>query len=148
MSVWKLVITSYSIHYTKLYDVKGFLRNYANFANMSPESLIRQYEREQKIQQNINQKEEPIKTKKPEKFSNLVITPRIILVAVGIFLVFWGFLYLYRQVNNFVSTPRLVIKSPVAGAEIDGRFVRVSGVAEKDAQVLVNGHSILVNENA
>lgn len=126
--------------------VKGFLRNYANFMGVSGQSLLKQYEREQKIQQNIKKEDTEKKDMLPIKFSSFVVTPKIIIITVSIIFVFSGFIYLYRQVNNFVSTPRLVVMTPAEGASVDGRTVRVAGVAEKNAQLFVNDQPILVNE--
>ncbi len=126
--------------------VKGFLRNYASFMGISGQSLLRQYEREQKIQQHIRREDTEKKEMAPIKFSSFVVTPKMIIISASIIFVFSGFIYLYRQVNNFISTPRLVIMTPVEGANVDGRAVRVSGLAEKNAQLFVNDQPILVNE--
>lgn len=127
--------------------VKGFLRNYAIFMGISGQSLLRQYEREQKIQQNINKEDFDKKEMAPIKFSSFVVTPKMIIITVSVLFVFSGFVYLYRQVNNFVSTPRLVVLTPADGVNVDGRTVRIAGVAEKNVQLSINDQPILVNEN-
>ncbi|EKE11917.1 MAG: hypothetical protein ACD_14C00074G0002 [uncultured bacterium] len=126
--------------------VKGFLRNYAIFMGISGQSLLKQYEREQKIQQNIKKENIEKKEMRPIIFSSFVVTPKMMIVVFGIIFVFSGFLYLYKQVNNFISTPRLAIMSPSDGSKVDGRIVRVAGVAEKNAKISINDQSIMVNE--
>lgn len=126
--------------------VKGFLRNYANFMGVSPEPLIKQYEKERKIEKNIKKETDDNKEIAPVKFSSFIITPKVLIVFLGIMFIISGFAYLYKQVDNFVSTPRLVVMKPLDGENINGRSVTVSGVAEKDARVTINGQHILVNE--
>ena len=126
--------------------VKGFLRNYAIFMGISGQSLLKQYEREQKIAQNIKGEDAGNKEIKPIKFSSFVVTPKLMIIALSVIFVFSGFIYLYRQVNNFVSTPRLAIMTPSDGSSVEGRTVRIAGVAEKNAQLFINDQPILVNE--
>ncbi|EKE15536.1 MAG: XRE family transcriptional regulator [uncultured bacterium] len=126
--------------------VKGFLRNYATFMGINEGVLLKQYEREKKIQQNINKNEKNEGKQKPINFSSFVVTPRIMAVLVGFLLLIGGFFYLYSEVNSFISTPRLVILKPASGVTIDGRNVRVSGVAEKNSKIFINEQPIVVNE--
>lgn len=126
--------------------VKGFLRSYALYMGLSEKSLIRQFERERGIHKNIKKIEDDEKTRKPINFSVFIITPKMIVVSVIALLAFSSFVYLYFQVNNFVSAPRLVIIKPSDGLVIDGSVAHVIGVAEKDALVAINDQPVLVNE--
>jgi len=126
--------------------VKGFLRNYAVFMGINSQNLIRQYEREQKIQQNIKKEVFEKNEIRPIKFSSFIVTPKKIMVSLGLLVVFLGFIYLYKQINNFVSTPRLSVMTPTDGISVESRTVRVAGVAEKGAQLFINDQSILVSE--
>jgi hypothetical protein len=127
--------------------VKGFLRSYAIFMGMNEGSLIKQYEREKGIQKNIKKIVDVDENSKPIKFSSLVITPKMIAAVVVIILAIASFTYLYIEVNNFISAPRLVIIKPADGSTIDGTSVHVTGVAEKDALIFINDQAVLVNEN-
>lgn len=126
--------------------VKGFLRSYALYLGMSEQSLIKQYEREKGIQKNIKKIDSEQPKKKPESYSSFVITPKIIVVSSIALIIFSAFFYLYKQVNSFVSTPRLVIMKPIDGATVDGKVAHVTGIAEKDAIVTINDQPVLVNE--
>lgn len=126
--------------------VKGFLRNYAIFMGINSQNLIKQYEREQKIQQNIKKEVFEKKEIHPIKFSSFIVTPKKIMVSLGLLVVFLGFIYLYKQINNFVSTPRLSVMTPTDGISVESRTVRVAGVAEKGAQLFINDQAILVSE--
>jgi len=71
---------------------------------------------------------------RPLKFSTVVVTPRMIIISTVLLGWCWVvFFYLYREVNSFVSTPRLVIIKPADGSTVDGSSAHVVGVAEKDA---------------
>jgi hypothetical protein len=71
----------------------------------------------------------------------------MIIVSAVLLLSFGGFVYLYMEVNNFISAPRLVIIKPQDGSSVDGNSTHVTGVAEKDALVFINDQPVLVNEN-
>ena len=126
--------------------VKGFLRSYAIFMGLSESNIIKQFEREKGIHKNIKKVVEDENVGKPLKFSSLVITPKMIIVTSILLLVASSFVYLYMQVNNFVSKPRLVIMAPSDGSRVNGNSVHVTGIAEKDALVFINDQPILVSE--
>ena len=75
-----------------------------------------------------------------------MITPKIIIVSTILFLVASSFIYLYVEVNNFVSKPRLNIIKPVDGMTVTGSSTHVVGIAEKGALVFINDQPVLVNE--
>lgn len=127
--------------------VKGFLRSYAIFMGLNEVSLIKQFEREKGIHKNIKKVIDDEHPKKIINFSSIVITPKIIVVSSILVLVFGGFAYLYFEVNNFVSKPRLVIITPADGSSVGGSSTHVTGMAEKDALVFINDQPVLVNEN-
>jgi cytoskeletal protein RodZ len=127
--------------------VKGFLRSYAIFMGLNERTLIKQYEREKGIHKNIKKVvENENGSGVPIKFSNLVITPKIIIVCFIFFVVIGGFLYLYAEVNNFVSKPRLAIMTPTDGSTISRTSTHVTGLAEKDALVFINDQPVMVSE--
>jgi transcriptional regulator with XRE-family HTH domain len=127
--------------------VKGFLRSYAIFMGLNETMLIKQYQREKGIHRNIKKISDSDKTNKPVKFSQFIVTPKMFVVGGVAILVLASFLYLYREVNNFVSAPRLAIIKPADSSAIDGNMVHVTGIAEKDALVFINDQPVLVNEN-
>ena len=56
--------------------VKGFLRSYANFLGVNESYLIKLYEREQGIQENIKNTSQEEKIAEPIKFPKFIITPK------------------------------------------------------------------------
>jgi len=127
--------------------VKGFIRSYAAFMGLDEVTLIKQYQREKGIHKNIKKIVDDDNGNAPIKFSSFIITPKIIIFSVIIILASASFLYLYKEVNNFISAPRLVIIKPSDGLSIDGNLTHVTGIAEKDALVFINDQPVLVNEN-
>ena len=126
--------------------VKGFLRSYAIFMGLNESGLIKQFEREKGIHKNIKKVVDDETTSEPIKFSSFVLTPKMIVVSSILLVVISSFVYLYMQVNNFVSKPRLVVITPADGLKIEGNSTHVTGVAEKDALVFINDQPVLVNE--
>ena len=126
--------------------VKGFLRSYAIFMGLNETSLIKQFEREKGIHKNIKKVVDDDSSQAPIKFSNLVITPKAIVVSLILLFVASSFIYLYMEVNNFVSKPRLTIIKPVDGMTVSGTSTHVTGIAEKDALVFINDQPVLVSE--
>lgn len=127
--------------------VNGFLRSYAMFMGFNEKMLIKQFQREKGIHKNIKKIADTDEINAPIKFSSLIITPKMVVVSVIIFLALSSFVYLYMEVNNFISAPRLAIIKPIDGTTVDGNSTHVTGVAEKDALVFINDQPVLVNEN-
>ncbi|MDD5396863.1 MAG: DUF4115 domain-containing protein [Candidatus Moranbacteria bacterium] len=126
--------------------VKGFLRSYALFMGLNEVGLIKQFEREKGIHKNIKKIVDDDSAGAPIKFSSFVVTPKMIVVSLILLIVASSFIYLYVQVNNFVSKPRLLIITPTDGAKVSGNSTHVTGIAEKDALVFINEQPVLVNE--
>jgi len=126
--------------------VKGFLRSYAILMGLNELALIKQFEREKGIHKNIKKVVDDDGSREAIKFSSIVITPKIIIVSSILLLVISSFVYLYTEVNNFVSKPRLNIIKPADGTTVTGSSTHVTGIAEKDALVFINDQPVLVSE--
>ncbi len=127
--------------------VRGFLRSYANYLSIDDEVLLRSYEREKKVQSNMQRTPEKENFISPINFSRFAVTPKAILVSLGLLLSVGGFYYLYHEISVFVSTPRLVILEPLDGSVIQGKTARVRGVTEKDSEVFINEQPILLDDD-
>ncbi|MDO8529051.1 MAG: helix-turn-helix domain-containing protein [bacterium] len=127
--------------------VKGFLRSYAQYLGMDENYLIKLFEREKEIHNNVRKEDPQKKSFKPLKFSSLVITPKIIVVAIVIFFIGLVFFYLYRELSMFISSPRLVITQPQDNFLVEENVIIVEGITEKDAKLFINDQQIVVDEN-
>lgn len=126
--------------------VKGFLRSYAQYMGLNEHSLIKQYEREKGIHRNIKKISCQEKAVAPIMFSKLVVTPKLIIASALLLSVVSIFFYLYKEVDSFVSQPRLVIVRPADGSTIEDKDVHMTGVTEKDALITINDQPVLINE--
>lgn len=129
--------------------VRGFLRSYARYLNVDEQALVKLYERERNIQENLGR--EPVKTIPSYSFTPLsfVITSRTLALGMIILLVFGAFFYLYREFKSFAAEPQLVIFEPENGVIVDSQEVNVKGKTDKGAQVTLNGQTVFVdNEGA
>jgi hypothetical protein len=113
---------------------------------LNESALIKQFEREKGIHKNIKKVVDDDRIAEPIRFSSLVISPKAIIVSLILLVVASSFIYLYVEVNNFVSKPRLNIIKPIDGMTVTGSSTHVVGIAEKGALVFINDQPVLVNE--
>lgn len=126
---------------------KGFLRTYAEYLGISPKKAVNLFEKEKGIQKNIRKEPENKKGEKRLKISRFIITPKIIGSSIVSVVVLLAFFYLYSEFDNFVSTPRLVIKRPLLTHEtISDSHIYFEGVTDKDNEIMINGKKIMVND--
>ena len=126
--------------------VKGFLKSFADYLGVNEEYLIKSFNKEKSIQKNI---EGSTKEKnKPDKInlSRFAITPKII----SIFFISLFFLalifYLYKNLNNFVSNPELIILNPAADSIINDTKVLVKGKTDVGNDLFINNQLVLVDD--
>ncbi len=127
--------------------VKGFLKELADYANISESSLLKLYQKERRIKKNINQTGKKRK-RKSFKILPFAITPKILsislLLIVGASLIF----YLYTKLDNFISVPYVVILSPEKNElSVNNNKITVYGKTDRNNKVFINEQSVLV-ENA
>lgn len=126
--------------------VKGFLKSFAEYLNVDDKGLIRSFNKERSIQQNIKGDD---KNNVPKKInlSNFSINPKVIsIILISIFFIGMSF-YLYKKLDNFVSTPELIILNPEADATVHDSQVVVSGRTDEGNEVFINNQPVLVDEN-
>lgn len=129
---------------TKVY-AKGFVRSYARYFGVPEHVLLNLFEREYSVYHNINFKDEEETVSKMPKVPRFIFTPRIIMGFIGfIFLTGIG-VYLYYGVDNFISSPWLVIHDPVNGSVINDDHVVLEGQTRNNSRVFVNGQQIFVD---
>lgn len=126
--------------------VRGFLKSYAKYLGIEMTDVMRLYEKEQGIAENIKKLNEPKIRKKRIQLPSLTITPNIFAIGIFILLVLAGFIYFYREVGKFSQEPRLVILQPTNNVSIEGNTVDIVGVTEKDSKITINQQPVFVNE--
>lgn len=137
--------------YTKLpaeVYVRGFLRSYARYLNIDEQALVKLYDRERHIQENLSH--ETLKKTfnvKNVSISSLVITPRTLVMVMIVLLVSGAFIYLFREFQAFAGAPRLIIFSPANGTTVETNETIVQGKTDKGARVSINNQSVFVGSD-
>lgn len=131
--------------------VRGFLRSYASFLGIEEASLMRLYDRERGIHDTItHENDDALDQKKGKSFlqpKSFIITPRMIIATIGgLFFLVVG-IFLYKELDGFVSSPWLVIDAPSDGTRLDVKTVSVEGKTDSQARVFINDEAVLVDEN-
>lgn len=127
--------------------VRGFLKSFAEYLNVDEKDLIRSFKKERSIQQNIQKDEDRDSIPKKISLSNFSISPKIISIII-IPLLFIGMsFYLYRKLDNFISTPELIILNPETNSVVYDSQVILSGRTDEGNNVFINNQPVLVDEN-
>ncbi len=129
---------------TKVY-VKGFVRSYARYFGVPEDVLLHLFEREYSVFRNINAADHEEEVSRMPRRLRFVITPRTVVAFVGISALLGVGVYLFYGVDNFISSPWLVVDEPVMGAVIDGDMVTVVGRTRPNSQVRINGQAVLAD---
>ncbi len=128
--------------------VKGFLRSFAEYLGADERDLIKSFEKEKSIRENIIEKKESGKNKKSKKInlSKFYVTPKII-SAILVVLVFVGlFFYLYQKMDKFVAVPELIVLNPENDSVIEQSQVFVKGKTDGGNEVFINNQPVTVDE--
>ncbi len=126
--------------------VRGFLRNYANFLRISAKDVLRIYEKERGIENNIKKTNKKEKKNKKINIPTVTLSSRMVFgIFFGIFVVLIGW-YFYKEAGRFSATPRLLISKPVNNSIIEHSSTELVGVTDVGNKVTVNGQAIFVNE--
>lgn len=119
--------------------LQGFVRNIAQALKLDQKNLNAVLRRDYPPKDlNINPK--------PDVNTKFVWNPRLTFLL-GIFIVTLMIIgYLTFQYVSFISSPKVSIDSPSEGQVVRERELKVTGMVEKEATVLVNNQPALVDE--
>ena len=134
----------YDLLPTKVY-AKGFVRSYARYFGVSEDVLLGLFEREYSVFHNINTRDNEETVSKLPQVPRFVLTPRIIIVFFGFIALAAIGIYLYLGIDNFVSSPWLIVEEPVHNSVVHGNTVTVRGKTRSNSQVSINGQQVFVD---
>jgi len=120
---------------------KGFLRNYATFLYLNPDTIVAMFRRD--FTQNDKGEIIPRGLVAPVGGKSRFFTVGIILTAIAI-LAFLGFLGF--QLLSWWSLPRLKLLQPLNG-DTYGEKVTVKGSADRDSTVSINGQKVILDQS-
>ncbi len=125
--------------------VRGFLRSYARYLNIDEQALVKLYERERNIKENLDRENQVQPKNSPFTPLSFVVTSRSLVVG-GIFLlVFGAFYYLFQEFKSFAAEPQLALFEPQNGAVVPGQEITVRGKTDTGAEVTLNNQSVFVD---
>lgn len=125
--------------------VRGFLRSYARYLNIDEQALVKLYERERNIKENLDRENNVQPENKSFAPLSFVITSRSIVVGCIFLLVFGAFFYLFQEFKTFAAEPQLSVFEPSNGAVVETQEITVRGKTDKGSQVTLNGQGIFVD---
>jgi len=120
---------------------KGFLRNYASFLYLNPDTIVAMFRRD--FMENEKGEIIPRGLVTPLGVKPKFFTVSMILIGIAT-LAFLGFLIL--QLVSWWSLPKLKLIQPQDG-ETYGEKVTIKGVADPDASVSINGQKVILDRN-
>lgn len=120
---------------------KGFLRNYASFLYLNPDTIVAMFRRD--FTENEKGEIIPRGLVAPVGVKPKYFTVSMILVGIAT-LVFLGFLIF--QLASWWSLPKLKLIQPQNG-ETYGEKVTIKGIADPDATVSINGQKVILDQN-
>lgn len=129
---------------TRVY-VKGFVRSYARFFNVKEKILLDLFDREYSVYQNIYKKDVEETVSRLPKMPKFIFTPRVLVIIIGLILLSLVSIYLYFSVDNFISSPWLVIEEPLDNSVIKTDEVIIKGKTRNNSQVFINGQQTFVD---
>lgn len=127
--------------------VRGFLRSYARYLNVDEQALIKLYERECNIQENLGRDMGKKTGTYATTPASLVITSRSLVLGLIVILLVGAFAYLYREFKSFAAEPLLVVLAPENGMVVEGDSTMISGKTDKGARVTINGQVAFVSDD-
>ena len=123
---------------------RQYLKTYAKALGVDPEYYLRRFDDERGTCDFIGNARLPIERPRASQFfvqGNLLKVggfAAVLLMVAG---------YLGFQIREIVAPPKLAVTAPADGFTTDEASVRITGMAEKDAKVTVNGEPILTKSD-
>jgi len=126
--------------------VRGFVRNYAAYLKLDPDKVMKLYERERGLLENVNKAKKGVPVVKPLVAPRLVVTPKTITIAgiVCIALLILG--YIGWQVSILTAPPKLVVTNPSNNVNIVGDSVNVEGTTDTGATLYINDVEVGIDQ--
>ena len=128
---------------------ENFLKRYANYLGLHERRVLERYAEEDQIAQQVRTRDErdpydfvreatahPIFALSPVFFQRMAVSGVILAVVV----------YLGFQIRSIVNPPSLAVLAPIADFVTGDATVVVEGKTEKESEVVINGQSVLTDE--
>ncbi len=118
--------------------VRGFVRNYAAFLKLDPEKVMKLYERERGLIENVKKAKAGAPIVRPLDSSRILITPRTLTISGVIGASLLILFYIGWQVSILTAPPKMNITSPKDNVNIASSSTAVEGNTDNGATVTIN----------
>jgi cytoskeletal protein RodZ len=126
--------------------VRGFVRNYATYLKLDANKVMKLYERERGLLENVRRAKAGAPIVKPLETPKLVITPKTITITSIILGALAIFLYIGWQVLILTAPPKLTVINPKSNVNIEGNSVNVEGHTDPGATLFINGVAVGIDQ--
>ncbi|MFC1687470.1 helix-turn-helix domain-containing protein [Patescibacteria group bacterium] len=126
--------------------VKNFLRQYAKYLDVNPDTVIHLYKRESGVfrpqQKRTAQKDLEQGKNLPKAF----LTPRVLRKAFVVMIILGIIVYLGFETQRIIKPPEIVIFFPPDNLRIIERSVTIRGETEPEALIHINNEEVIPDE--
>lgn len=126
--------------------VRGFVRNYATFLKLDANKVMKLYERERGLIENVRRAKAGAPVVKPLDTPRIVITPKTITIGSIITGALIIVAYIAWQVMILAAPPVLAVTSPHDNVNIDGNTVTVEGTTDPGATLYINDVEVGIDQ--
>jgi cytoskeletal protein RodZ len=126
--------------------VRGFVRNYATYLQLDANKVMKLYERERGLIENVRKAKAGAPIVRPIDSPKLVITPKTITIASIVMGTLAILLYIGWQVIILTAPPKLHVISPEDNINIEGSSVNVEGNTDPGATLKINGIEVGIDQ--
>ena len=128
---------------SSLASIKGLLKSYADFLNLSSEQILAVFRRD--FGRREKKKVIPVGLLKPISQRSFDWSPKKTLIASIVFFFLVLVVWLVSQYLSLVRPPFLKVDYPPEGVQVQEEVIEVSGQADKDALVTINMETVLLS---
>lgn len=125
--------------------IKGYVKNYADFLGFDTQEIMRMYSRERAAYASNSpaKKQASWRSLKPLEGHRFVLTPRLLVVLVGLLVVVGIFGYIGWQFLQLAVPPKIIITSPNNDTVTTPTLI-LSGQTEAGSELFINGSPVLI----
>ncbi|MCL5795135.1 MAG: helix-turn-helix domain-containing protein, partial [Patescibacteria group bacterium] len=131
----------------------GFLRRYSDFLGLNYQKISENFLEDKQIYSTLSYKNnhdkpsiiKPAFNRTLSKGPSLVVTPKILLSGLVIFLVVGILGYIFYQVKSFAAAPPLSIAGNFANMKVKVNSITVDGQTDASASLMINNQPVAVD---
>lgn len=127
---------------------KNFLREYALFLNLNPETVLNMHEKELEIYERTYQTNTKKQRHYKETILGIFLRPQTLKIAALVIACSIVLLYIGISINSIFAPPELIIKTPHEASIITtDRSILLEGITEKEVGLTINEKPILTDQD-